>query len=199
MQWIVLAVFAVYVGVVIWAAMDAFEQTDMGCLWLALFITTPLVSVIAYLAFRAYVFRRRQPDMQLDPREYQGPLKHFGSEIEKARFIEAAARGPGTLYDPGRRGGAPPGGYRHFSDTRAETLISQGLHGEAFEYLVEMYGLARDEHDGRGQDTYMYYIHRLPDGAKLLAEWQKEQRLETGAADESPREPESPATRKVPF
>ena len=196
MIWIVIAVLIVYVVAVTWAARDAFDQTDMGCLWLTLFVTTPVLSVIAYLLMRAYVFRRREPEISLEPREYNGPLKHFGSEIEKARFIEAAASGPGTMYDPSRQPGAPPGGYRHFTDNRAETLIAQGLHGEAFEYLAEMYQLARDDKDGRGQDTYLYYIHRLPGGTPLLAAWEKERR--TDAAGNGGDEPEPPS-RKVPF
>ncbi len=62
-----------------------------------------------------------------------------------------------------------------------------------------MYALARDERDGRGQDTYMHYIHRLPGGAKLLAGWQKEQRLEFGGDSAGPVDREPPPSRDVPF
>ncbi len=102
MHWIVISLFAIYVGVVIWATLDAYDQTDLGCLWLLLFITTPVLSVIAYLILRAYAFRRREPAAALDPREYQGPLKHFGSEIEKARFIEARRRPAGRARSTNR-------------------------------------------------------------------------------------------------
>lgn len=198
MPWYLYAVFIAYLALVIWAALDAFEQTDMGCMWLTLFFMVPVLPLIVYICFRSYVRRKMHVPDATDPREYRGHVSHFANEIEKAQYIDAVSQGQGTMYEPSRPG-APRGGFRHFTDSRAETLLSQGLHGEAFEYLAEMYEVAQDERDGRAQDTYMYYIHRLPGGARLLAARQKERRAAGLGPDDGGDDRPAPPSREVPF
>ncbi len=177
--------------VLIWAAYDAFDHTSHGCAWLSLFILTGPVGLAIYLFMRLYANRPDQSVSQLaDP--MADNMSRFPTEIEKARFIEAASKGGGTMFNPEEGQSEIPGGFPHFSDTRAEAMITQRRFDEAWEYLIDLYSLAHRDRDGRAEDTYRHYINRLPGGAKLLQEWRTEN-------EEFPEETKPPAKRDVPF
>lgn len=162
--------------VVIWAAMDAFTHTDMGCMWLCLFIFVPPLAIPIYVFMRLYTSRSvsRQVLMQRELEREQGAVSRFPTEIEKARYIAAAEQKHGTMYNPQSAVATAPDGFRHFADNRADSLLDQRRYEEAAEYLLDMYAVAAGDHDARGQDTYRHYLGRIPGGRELLHEWEVE-------------------------
>lgn len=189
----------VYIGLLIWAIFDAITQYEigcagMGCIWPLLFFIIP-PSLIFYVFMRFYQYRAPSRHQLLErQREQQGlpPAGRFGSDIDKLRILEAAQRGHGTMYDPVRDHSAPPAGFKHFSDSRAEALLKQQRYDEAAEYLLDLYEVATAAGDVRSRDTYRHYLSLVPGGLEQLQ--QQEQRLRGPG-----REPHSPRRPDVPF
>lgn len=193
--WIVLGVgFFIFNLWIIW---DAFDHTGYGCAWLAAFLFVPGISHVVYLFIRYYVNRPDiNPGLQAGGIAQQ-EFSRFPTEIEKARFIEAADREFGTMYEPGSN--AASVGYPHFRDERADLLLSEGRLDEAWDYLIDLYDLAKSDGDGHREDTYLHYISRLPEGLEMLYKWRGEQRLERGGGNDDPPPPTPPISRDVPF
>jgi len=179
---------------------DAFNHTDMGCFWLAMFLCLPGISHIVYIFFRLYTSRPvdKKILMQRELEKAKYPVTRFPSDIQRAKYIDAASKEHGTMYNPEAGINEDPGGYKHFTDGRAESLLSQQRFEEAFEYLADLLAVADKSGDVRGKDTYRHYINRIPGGAGLLREWETEQ---SGAIYDIPerRQTMPPHTDDVPF
>lgn len=176
---------------ILWAALDAFERTDVGCLWLLLFVSVPFISLPVYVFMRFYSnrpTRRRLPEEGLE----RVGISRFASDIDKLRFVAEASKERGTMYDPNAGLSVSPEGFKHFSDNRVEALLEQRRFDEALDCLVELHSLAVRDCDARGRDTYLHYISRIPGGLRLLKECERgKDKLQslTGDMDE----------REVPF
>ncbi len=200
MHWLWIALGIGIFFLYIWVVMDAFDHSGYGCAWLAFFICFPGISILIYLFIRFYANRPDiNPNFEMGEANQQ-TYSRFPTEIEKARFIEAADHSLGTMYEPGASATAV--GYPHFRDDRAELLLSEGRFDEAWNYLIDLYAVAKSEADGRREDTYLHYISRLPKGTDKLAHWRRDQRLEIGsdsADDQAPPPNKPPTSRDVPF
>ncbi len=156
--------------------MDAFTATEMGCVWLGLFVFLPGISHIVYIFMRLYANRGVDPrvlrERELERSKY--PETRFPSEIQRAKFIEQAEKGHGTLYDPTAATFEGSAGFQHFKDNRAEALLREHRYEEAFEYLTDLLAVAVRDEDFRRRDTYRHYIQQIPGGAGLLKEWEAE-------------------------
>lgn len=177
-----------------WAVNHAFDHTDYGVVWTSLFVLTGSLAVWVYIALALYANRPYRGDSFKELLESkQGKLmSRFGSEIERARFIEAAESGPGTLYDPVQGVSEKPEGWQHFVDARAEELLASGRSDEAWQYLLDLFQLAEQENDPPRRDTYRAYIARLPGGTERLRAWQ-------GEAARATATPAAPQNRSAPF
>lgn len=177
----------------IWVYVDATDHTDMGCVWGILAFVLPIPIVPLYFIMRLYSARpasKQQLSRFADERKlFSGP--RFASDIEKLQYLEWAEKGPGTMFDPLTGLNIRPEGYRHFTDARAEQLITQARYADAWDYLIELYGVAHKDQDVRGLDTYKNYISRLPDGLQRLQQWQ--------ATQEDQPPPPVTKSRDVPF
>ena len=188
-----------YFCLLFWAIFDAITQYDigcagMGCIWPLLFITVPPI-LLFYVFMRFYQMRAPSRQLLLErQREEQGlpPAGRFASDIDKLRFLDAAERSHGTMYDPSMDHAAPPAGFRHFTDGRAEALLEQRRYDEAEPYLLDLHAVATAAHDVRSRDTYRHYLSLVPGGLEQLQ--QQEQRLRSPG-----REPRSPRRPDVPF
>jgi hypothetical protein len=154
-----------------WVYYDALDNAEYPLVWAVLVFMLPPLFLPLYIILRLYTMRRagkrtieRMEQDRLGAMDYR-----FGSDVERARFIEAQERGTGTLYQP--RGGIPEhsAGFAHFTVERAEQLIAAQRFDEAWEYLSDMYAVAAKEDDVRAMDTYQHYICRLPGGAARLS------------------------------
>ena len=196
-----------YVLLALWCAFDSFERTEYGMIWVFFFIVLGPIFIPIYLFMRFYADRpvpaRERLARDLE-REKWRDLRIAG-ELERARFVEQALQGPGTMYQPEVGLTIRPDGYRHFADERAEVLLNEQRHDEAWDYLIDLYSLARSEGDLRGMDTYRFYICQLPEGAALLAEWERsaERLAHTGSSAPASSVPldstRSRDRRDVPF
>lgn len=177
-----------------WAVNHAFDHTDYGLVWVSIFILTGSLGVWVYLAMALYANRPYRGDSfkeLLESKQGQA-MSRFGSEIERARFIEAASSGPGTMYDPVEGVGERAEGHQHFVDARAEELLGSGRTEEAWQYLLDLHQLAAQEGDPQRRDTYRAYIARLPGGTERLRAWEGEALRESAA-------PAAPQNRSAPF
>ncbi len=178
----------------IWIYVDGSDHVEYPLVWaLLVFFMWPVFLPI-YIFFRLYAARpvsaRRQQQLnrdRIDPMRYR-----FASEIEKARFIEAAESGPGTMFDQVLGENVSGLGYAHFTVDRAERLLREQRYDEAWDYLTELYALALSENDARAQDTYKHYILRIPDSFQRFKQWLEDQQ-------HIPDKPVPKRKREVPF
>lgn len=86
----------------IWCMNDSFDHTDMPWVWVVILCMFMPIAVPLYLIMRAYANRGPTPARLAQMRREDSliPKFRFGSEIERARFIEAADSGQGTMYEP---------------------------------------------------------------------------------------------------
>jgi hypothetical protein len=160
-----------WLGAAGWVFWDAVQRAgEWGFLW-GVFalgaapVVVPLYLICIVIADRpapAWVQREKELATEATRR-----YKAMG-ELERVKFLEAAAGNGGTLYT-GVTGMAPHNrGVKHFGDAHAEQLIGTQQFGPAFLYLYDMYVLAADDSDVRGEETYRHYIMQLPQGAEWL-------------------------------
>jgi hypothetical protein len=177
-------------GLYIWAIYDAFTYTDYGFAWSFVFAVLPPVVPI-YLAMSLYA---RRSVSQAGNRfvSSEDSSFRFSTEIERARFIEAADKGQGTLYEPAATlGSGGAAGRKVFTDHHAEGLIAGGDDQAALAYLLEMYTLAEGDGDPDRLSTYRHYILSVPGGTEALA------RAKAKRGD--PDRPDTEGKRSVPF
>jgi hypothetical protein len=186
-----------FVWLTVWCIFDAFDRTDYGMVWLFFFLTLSPIFVPLYLIMRFYSDRNVPAKTVLAGELERERWRDFriGSEIERAKFIEQAMQGGGTMYDPNASLHLSTEGYRHFSDQRAEELLQHGNSEDAWQYLSELYGIARADGDLRALDTYRHYICRIPGGAARLAQ---RQAAETTAEAQSMPASLAAGTLKLP-
>jgi hypothetical protein len=189
--WLLMAVCIGWGLLVVWCCVDSFNHTDMGCLWTVLMISPLGPLVVPFYFFgtmyaRRNVSARKLAEMRGDGEEID-ITRRFASEFERAKFIEAAERGGGTMYDPGLAPKEQPEGRQHFKDERAETLLKEGRHDEAWHYLIDLYSLASEDGDRDREETYRNYIARMPDGLARLRAWRRGDREGVLSPDEAPR------------
>jgi hypothetical protein len=189
----------VYMVVLFWAIYDAFTRFEIGCagggcIWPLLMILFP-PSILLYIFMRFYTSRTVSKSAVLEHQRQKAEaakIPRFDSDIHKLRYLAAADKEHGTMYDPVTGAATSPEGYPHFADSRAEALLKQRRFDEAFEYLLDLHSVAASSHDVRARDTYRHYISRIPGGLNLLAEYEIKQ---------SGTEPRStpPDRRSMPF
>lgn len=178
----------------IWIYVDASDHAEYPLMWALLAFFAWPVFVPVYIFFRLYSSRpvtaRRQAQLnrdRIDPMRYR-----FASEIEKARFIEAAENGPGTMFDQVLGENVSGMGYAHFTVDRAERMLREQRYNEAWDYLTELYALALNENDPRAMDTYKHYILRIPESYQRFKQWLEDQQ-------HIPDKPAPKRSREVPF
>jgi hypothetical protein len=164
----------------LWCIVDSFTHTDLGCVWAILLIGPLNPLTVPFYFFSAMYSRRNVSPRKLsqlggDPEEYD-ITRRFASEFERAKFIEAASRGGGTMYDAGMTVQKLPEGKQHFRDDRAEELLKEARFDEAWIYLIDLYALSQDGADWEREETYRHYISRLPEGLTRLNAWQRGER-----------------------
>src|SRR5690606_21450998 len=118
----------------VWCIYDAFDRTDYGFVWLALFIMGAPIFIPLYLFMRFYS-DRPQSRQEMARREMERERWRdfrLSGDIEKAKFIESAARHGGTLYDPNAHLQRSNDGFRHFTDERAESMLTLSTFDEAW-------------------------------------------------------------------
>jgi len=177
----------------IWVLVDAYDHAEYPCLWFVMVAMFMPIALPLYIFLRLYSARsasRRVRELRKNEREAV-PIVRFGSDIERAKYIEAAQGGAGTLFSPAN---LPKSefGYAHFQVERAERMLGEARYEEAFTYLVELYQMARAENDPRAVDTYRHYIARLPQGLTWLQQWEAAKR-------NVDRLPPSREKRDIPF
>jgi hypothetical protein len=159
-----IALFIVIAGMVGWAIWDVFEHTDYGIVWLVSFLVfPPLIPVYVFMSL--YSRRATQRSPVDGGREFS-----MGSELDRARFIEAAQDGRGTLYEPSAMlgGGGLP--RKAFTDHKADEMLAARHYDAAATYLTEMLELAQSDGDPDRLSTYRWYLSQLPDGRGLAAQ-----------------------------
>lgn len=199
--WLVFSLVAalIYGAALFWAVYDAFTRYEIGCagpgcIWPFLLITFP-PALPFYIFMRLYSERGVSRAIRLErdlERSEAAQVPRFVSDIHKLRYLAAAEKTHGTMYDPRTGVGTAPEGYRHFTDSRAEALFNQRRFNEALEYLLDLYVVADHDHDARARDTYRHYLSQIPGGLEALARRQ---------ADHSdPATPyRKPTDRTMPF
>ena len=158
----------------IWIYHDAQSRTSNGCFWGALAFAVPPIGVPLYyiglltIHIRDYdpAFKRRQEQDEM--RELERKRRTSMGDIERIREEEARDPDGGTMFDPASGHSVSREGFRHFNDQHAEELLGELKHDEAWDYLSDLFLVARDDGDGRGMDTYRNYISRIPNGLKRL-------------------------------
>jgi hypothetical protein len=170
------------VVLILWAALDAFERTEAGCLWLVLFVTIPFISLPIYLFARFYADRPAMKGLH-DERPEGTWVSRFPSDFDKLSYIRQLGQSEGSALAPDNAMRITGRGYKHFTDSRAEALLEQRRFDEALDYLLDLYALAVRAGDARGRDTYLSYISGVPGGTVLLREWEREQLKPQGSAD----------------
>ena len=165
----------------VWIWIDASERTDYGCVWAALALLFPLIVIPLYIFMRFYatrpVSRRALAEHERERARFTD--SRFPSDIDRTGYIRQAASGPGTLFNPA--GGGPAGGYKHFTDHRAEALIEQARYEEALDYLLDLYSVAEANGDNRALDTYRHYFSLLPAGSRQFEAWRRRGRPQQDA------------------
>jgi hypothetical protein len=170
-----------WVGAATWVLWDSVQRMQVwGVLWgFCAFGMAPIV--VPLYIFAVIIADRPAPAWVQREREFQKEqvTKFKGmNEFERARYMEAAAGGAGTLYGgPGMR--PSDNGAKLFEDAHAEALLAANDPDAAFIYLYDLYQLAVENSDPRGMETYKYYIARLPHGLELLRR-ATEQRIAPG-------------------
>jgi hypothetical protein len=177
--WLVVCIVIalLYCVVLFWACYDAMSRYEfgcagMGCIWPFLLITFP-PALPFYIFMRFYSDRRVSRRILLErelERADAEKVPRFASDIHKLRYLAAADKAHGTLYDPTTGAGMAAEGYPHFADSRAEALLSQRRFDEAQEYLLDLYTVAAKDGDVRGRDTYRHYLSQIPGGLEALAQ-----------------------------
>lgn len=160
----------------LWIYVDAQTRVGNGCFWGALAFAVPPIGVPLYYigllvmnvrntdpAFRGNRLERQQQEQERKRRVGMGDIERLREERERDEH-------GGTMFDPVSGISVSRTGFAHFSDAHAEELIEQHSYEQAWEYLSDLYRLARAEGDGRAQDTYRHYISQLPDGLRRLRE-----------------------------
>lgn len=177
--WVLGIMIAVALGwalLTIWCILDAFTNNDNGCLWLMLMLSPLNPIVVPFYVFgKLYSQRsvsRRQQSLTGRSEEDSDITRRFASEFERAKFIEASMKGGGTMYEPGLLVQRRPEGAQHFKDERAELLLSEQRYEDAWDYLIDLLGLARDDNDFEREETYRSYIARIPQGLARLTAWE---------------------------
>jgi hypothetical protein len=176
-----------------WVLVDAYDHAEYPCVWFVMVMLFFPLALPLYIFLRMYSARsasRRVREQRRQERDAV-PMVRFASDIERAKFIEAAQGGAGTLFSPPNLPKSEYG-YAHFQVDRAERMIGEARYQEAFNYLVELYQMARDENDLRAVDTYRHYIARLPQGLTWLQQWEVKKR-------DRDRLPPSREKRDLPF
>jgi len=183
--WLVFCIVAalIYGAALFWAVYDAFSRYEIGCagagcLWPLVLLTFP-PALPFYIFMRLYT-QRSVPRSEILKREYEraeaAQVPRFVSDIHKLRYLAAAEKSHGTMYDPRTGIGDAPAGYPHFADSRAEALLEQRRFDEALEYLLDLYSVAAKDGDVRGRDTYRHYLSRIPGGLDALFQREAEYR-----------------------
>jgi hypothetical protein len=167
---IFLPLILLWVGSAAWVMWDSVQRTQVwGVLWgfLALGaapIVVPLYIIAVVIANRpapAWVERERAFQKE-QVTKFKGM-----SEFDRVRYLEAAAGGAGTLYaGPGLR--PSENGAKLFEDAHADRLLAAQDYDGAFVYLYDLYLLALEDNDPRGEQTYKHYIGQVPHGFDLL-------------------------------
>jgi len=199
--WLVVCIVIalLYCAVLFWACYDAMSRYElgcagMGCIWPFLLITFP--PALPFYIFMRFYSDRRVAGGVLRERELERAeaesLPRFASDIHKLRYLAAADKAHGTMYDPATGAGARAEGYPHFADNRAEALLKQRRFDEALEYLLDLYTVAAHDGDVRGRDTYRYYLSQIPGGLQALAQ----RETENSDSNTSYRKP---GDRSLPF
>jgi len=158
----------------IWVYLDAQTRTSNGCFWGALAFAVPPIGVPLYyigllsMHIRDYDPAFKSKQQQNEMREQERRRRTAMGDIEKIREEQARDPDGGTMFDPLSGHSVSREGFKHFSDQRAEELLGEMKHEEAWDYLSDLYLLAREEGDGRAMDTYRHYISRIPGGLKRL-------------------------------
>ncbi|MCC7477288.1 hypothetical protein IT575_02420 [bacterium] len=175
--------YALFFGLVIgwslltiWCVVDAFTHTDNGCLWTILLLTPLNPIVVPFYVFGTLYSRRQvtKRQLSLSGKEVETDISmRFASEIERAKFIQSAMKGGGTMYEPGVAVVERPEGRQHFRDERAESLLLEQRFEDAWNYLIDLYSLAREDVDFEREETYRSYLARIPQGLERLARWEK--------------------------
>ncbi|MBN2080956.1 hypothetical protein JW859_01990 [bacterium] len=175
--WLYISIFVAlaYVFGAIWAINDAMTRYElgcagMGCIWPVLILLFP-PALPFYIIMRLQTSRRVPHSVVLKfdlEREEREQIPRLPSDIHKLRYLAAADKEHGTMYEP--QMGLPAGsrGFPHFTDGQAEALLEQARFDEAYDYLVELHDLAVASEDVRGRDTYKHYISRIPGGLDSL-------------------------------
>jgi len=162
---------------VFWAYNDALGHSDEGCtspgcFWILMFIFFP-PSILFYIVMRLLLNRRapRSAAQEYERERMEGSATRFPSDIDKLRLLKYADQEHGTMFDPDASASQIPEGFPHFTDSRVEAFLEQFRHAEALDYLLDVYGVALDDHDARACDTYRHYLSRIPGGLAALREW----------------------------
>lgn len=187
-----ISVLAIVIAVVVYV--DASDNAVYPFVWAILMLVAWPLFLPVYIFFRFYTSRgmsaRRLQQLnqeRIDPARFR-----FPSEIEKAKFIQAAVEGPGTMFEPLLGENVSAQGFAHFTVERAELLLREQCYDEAWEYLTELYGIARLNSDPRALDTYRHYILRIPGVQQRFRDWLEEQDRPVDAPARKPK-------REAPF
>jgi len=164
----------------IWIYIDAQTRTGNGCFWGALAFAVPPIGVPLYyiglltmhIRDNDPAFKRQRAEEKETAKKEHRRYKMMG-DIERAREEQARKSLGGTMFDPASGIGINREGHKHFTDQRAEYLIQSLQFEAAWDYLADLFVLAREENDARSVDTYRYYIARLPDGLERLRELER--------------------------
>ncbi len=160
----------------IWCILDAFTNNDNGCLWLMLMLS-PLNPIVVPFYFFGKLYSQRsvsRRQLSLTGKDVETDISmRFASEIERAKFIQSAMKGGGTMYEPGISVQERPEGRQHFRDERAEGLLQELRYDDAWSYLIDLYSLAREDADFERVETYRSYLARIPQGLERLTQWEQ--------------------------
>lgn len=167
---------ALMVGCGLWIYLDAETRVGNGCFWGALAFAVPPIGVpFYYFCVLVMTIRNTDPAFRSRKRERQQQEQErrrlvMMGDIERLREERGRDDYGGTMFDAQSGIGISREGFRHFTDSRAEDLIEGQRYEQAWDYLSDLYRLARSEGDQRALATYRHYISRLPDGLKRLKE-----------------------------
>lgn len=155
----------------LWIGVDSESRIGNGWLWGSIAFACPFLGVPLYYGLLLYLCirdGRRNKELDAEHEQVREQTRRFKlmGEIERQQYLANAERSGGTLY--GAQQEAASLGARHFTDERAEELLVRRQYEDAWDYLSDLYAVARAERDQHRTQTYLYYIGRLPDGAQRL-------------------------------
>jgi hypothetical protein len=202
----VIPLLCLYLGLIAWLTYDA-SQDSNWFVWLLLFlfagpVTIPLYLIASRLARRSTSQARL--DALADGKRTLGSEFKFGSEIDRAKWMQDQDPTVGTMFEPSL--GLSLRSDRHvikFSDPYAEELLARGDEAGALRYLLGMYAIATEQGDLERQAGIRALVGaKITRGVERLQYWERTgEDLPVDAAAPKPTSIQPPKVRerKAPF